>query len=323
MKTDHNCGRIWEVYNSDELRNALKDSTDPIIVGGGSNILFTGDIKNDLIIIRIEGRSISQETEDYVNLSIGAGEDWHEVVLWSIENNWGGIENLSLIPGLCGAAPMQNIGAYGTELKDVLNWVEVMDRNTQEVKKMQLSDCQLGYRNSIFKNELKNKIVITAIGLRLAKSNYSVNTSYGAIEQELNSNGITNPSIREVSQAVINIRNSKLPNPKKLPNNGSFFKNPIIDMETFESLLERFPNIPHYPTSDGKIKLPAGWLIDQAGLKGKRKGSVGTYKNQALVIVNYDSATGREILEFARYIQYVVQEKYGITILPEVNIYPA
>jgi len=323
MKTDHSCGRIWEVHNEDELNIALRNAINPIIVGGGSNILFADDVVNDLIVIRITGRSIVEETDEHVDLSIGAGEEWHEVVLWSIDNNWGGLENLSLIPGLCGAAPMQNIGAYGVELKDVLSWVEVMDRDTQELRRMQSIECLLGYRDSIFKNELKNKVVITAIGLRLTKTNYQVNTSYGAIEQELESKGISEPSISDVSQAVITIRNSKLPDPHVLPNNGSFFKNPIIDKKAFGKLIERFPNMPHYPALDGKIKLPSGWLIDQAGLKGKRIGGVGTHKNQALVIVNYNSAKGSEILKFAKYVQKVVKDKYGIEIVPEVNIYPS
>ncbi|MFT6808579.1 MAG: UDP-N-acetylmuramate dehydrogenase [Saprospiraceae bacterium] len=323
MKTDHSCGRIWRIHSVEELRDAIEKAYEPIIVGGGSNILFKDDIQNDLIVIRILGRSIEKEDKRTVTLSIGAGEEWHQFVLWTLENSWGGLENLSLIPGLCGAAPMQNIGAYGAELKDVLTWVEILDRDTLEIRKLQAEECELGYRDSIFKKSLQEKVIITSIGLRLTKEVfYHINTSYGAIEQELHSLKIETPNIRNVSQAVINIRTQKLPDPQVLPNNGSFFKNPVINQKEFQKLQIKFPDVPYYLLRDRKVKIPAGWLIDNAGLKGKREGGVGTHIKQALVIVNYDSASGSEVIQFALKVQKIVFEKYGIEISPEVNIYP-
>ena len=274
--------------------------------------------------MKIPGRRILQVNEKYVELEVGAGEEWHAIVLWTIENGWGGLENLSLIPGLCGAAPMQNIGAYGVEIKDFLTWVEVLDRESLSIRKLNAKECKLGYRDSIFKNELKNKVIITKIGIQLTKEDhYQLNTSYGAIEEELKFLKIDNPTIHNVSRAVINIRESKLPNPKLLPNNGSFFKNPIIQHSDFVDLYRRFPDMPHYSMDNAEIKIPAGWLIDNAGLKGKRSGGVGTHINQALVIVNHDRASGKEVIQFARFIQKKVQDLYGIQITPEVNIYPS
>lgn len=324
MRTDHRCRSLYKAYTIDQLVGALRHSDRAIIVGAGSNILFVDDVDADLIAMRMTGREVIMVDQQNVQLILGAGEDWHQIVLWTIRNGWGGLENLSLIPGRCGAAPIQNIGAYGVELKDSLQWVEVLDRDTFELSRLSVQECQLGYRDSIFKHELKDKVVITRICLHLTMEGHHVlHTSYGDIKERLRTMGVRQPSIADVSKAVIHIRSEKLPDPQVLPNNGSFFKNPILSTATFQSVRAAYPDMPYYEIGGGHIKIPAAWLIQHAGCKGIRIGHVGTYSHQPLVIVNYGTSNGQDIRDFSAMIQDSVKDRYGITLQPEVNIYPS
>lgn len=311
-----------QVKTVDELRQILKrDEFQPkFILGGGSNMLLTKDINALVIHIAIKGISVVSEDDDCVTLIVMAGENWHETVLWTLNQGYGGLENMSLIPGNTGTAPVQNIGAYGTELKDCFVSCEAMERATQKVRTFSKEDCKFGYRESFFKNEGKDQYIITAVTFKLTRKNHNLNTSYGAIEEELAKNNITSPNIKEISNAVINIRNRKLPNPKELGNSGSFFKNPIVNQDTFERFSQQSPDAPFYKISDTQYKIPAGWLIEQCGFKGKRFGDAGVHKNQALVLVNYGNATGKEILNLADRIINAVEKKFQIKITPEVNL---
>ena len=290
-----------------------------LILGGGSNILFTGDFHGTVIQNSITGITIEKETKDAVFISAKGGVKWHDLVMFCIERNFGGIENLSLIPGTVGAAPIQNIGAYGVELKDTFFNLTAIDLITGEQKIFSNADCKFGYRNSVFKQELKGKYFIYEITFRLEKYR-EVNVKYGAIQNVLKEKGIEHPEIKNVSDAVIEIRKSKLPDPEILGNAGSFFKNPEIEIARFDELKKEFPNLPGYPTENNLIKVPAGWLIEQCGWKGKRVGNTGAHKDQALVLVNYGGATGNEIYSLALEIVKSVKEKFGIKIYPEVNI---
>lgn len=289
-----------------------------LVLGGGSNLLFTKDVNGLVIHNQIRGIHIIHETNDIIYLKVMAGEPWHELVQYCVAKNWGGIENLSLIPGNTGAAPIQNIGAYGVEIKDVIHEVEAIQLS--DGKKMTLSntDCAFGYRDSIFKNELKHSCIITAVTIRLTK-NPTFNTSYGAINTELEKMKVSTLSISAISQAVINIRSSKLPDPSIIGNAGSFFKNPIISKTQYLQLLKDFPTIPSYSSGEN-IKIPAGWLIEQCGWKGYRKGDAGCYDKQALVLVNYGNASGADIYELSTAIIQSVQTKFGIYLEREVNI---
>lgn len=289
-----------------------------LVLGGGSNLLFTKDVNGLVIHNQIKGIHIIHETNDTIYLKVMAGEPWHELVQYCVSKNWGGIENLSLIPGNTGAAPIQNIGAYGVEIKDVIHEVEAIQ--LADGKKINLSntDCAFGYRDSIFKNELKHACIIIAVTLRLTK-NPIFNTSYGAISTELEKMKVSTLSISAISQAVINIRTSKLPNPSIIGNAGSFFKNPIISETQYLQLLKDFPTIPSYSSGEN-IKIPAGWLIEQCGWKGYRKGDAGCYDKQALVLVNYGNASGADIYELSTAIIQSVQTKFGIYLEREVNI---
>ena len=308
------------VTSEDELKTVLQQQQDIFILGGGSNMLLTKDIEKTVVHINLKGIAISKEAEDYVWVTAQAGENWHEFVLWCLERNFGGLENLSLIPGNVGTTPIQNIGAYGVEIKDTMVSCEAISIKTQEKHIFTNAECAFEYRESIFKKELKNQFIITAVTFQLTKKKHKLKTSYGAIEAELQQKNINNPTIQEISQAVIAIRQSKLPDPKELGNSGSFFKNPIIPLTTYEKALQNFPEMPHYKVSEELVKVPAGWLIEQAGFKGKRFGDAGIHKNQALVLVNYGNATGTEIEAVARDIQKTVLEKFGIAIEAEVNI---
>jgi UDP-N-acetylmuramate dehydrogenase len=287
-------------------------------LGGGSNVLFIDDYDGFLVHINIKGIEVKDETDEEIVLKIGAGENWHNFVTNCVRKGWGGVENLSLIPGSVGAAPIQNIGAYGVELEQVFESLEALDVRTGEPKRFTKQECNFGYRDSIFKNELKGKFVITSVMLRLQKSP-KTNISYHALSDKLAEKGITKPSIRDVSNAVIEIRKSKLPDPAKIGNTGSFFKNPVITKDRFQILQEKYAEIPHYPVGDD-IKIPAAWLIDQCGWKGKRFGDAGVHYMQALVIVNYGKATGPEIWELAQNIQKSVKDTFGIALSPEVNV---
>jgi|TARA_B110000263_G_scaffold7797_1_gene6637 UDP-N-acetylmuramate dehydrogenase len=300
------------------LRNDLCKTEPLFILGGGSNILLTQDFEGLVLANTIKGMEVLAEDNHSSTIEVGAGEVWHDFVLWSIEKNLSGIENLALIPGLVGASPMQNIGAYGLEVKDVITTVHFTEIGSGNSKILSNEDCNFGYRDSIFKHELKEKVVITKVIFKLSKTPLN-KTTYGAIEEELKNLNL-DPSPKNISTAVINIRSRKLPDPKILGNSGSFFKNPIIKTTQFENLKREFPEMVGYTISETKTKIAAGWLIDNAGLKGYRKADAGVHKNQALVLVNYGNATGLEIINLAKEIQEKIKDKYGISITPEVNI---
>ncbi len=289
------------------------------ILGEGSNILFTKDFDGIIIKNSIDGIDILEEDENTLLLKVGAGVVWDDLVAHAVKNNWGGIENLTLIPGTVGAAPVQNIGAYGVEVKDVLEKVDGIYRESGIEETIPKAECQFGYRDSLFKNRLKNKFIITYSYFRLNK-NPEINLEYRALKKACEEKGSRCSSISEVRELIKEIRESKLPDPQQLGNAGSFFKNPVIDMEHFLKLQKEFPNIVSFPIDDKSVKVPAGWLIEQTGLKGKRVGNTGTHKDQALVVVNYGNATGDEILSFAKLVQEKVFEKFEIEIHPEVNI---
>lgn len=310
------------VHSIADLRSILEQypNEEKFILGGGSNMLLTKDIDALVIHIDLKGKKIIKEDDNYVWVESQAGENWHEFVLWTIDQNFGGLENMSLIPGNVGTTPVQNIGAYGTEIKDTFVSCEAMKISNQEMKTFSKEDCHFGYRESVFKNEVKNQYIITSVVFKLTKQNHKINISYGDIALQLSNKNIQNPTLKDVSNAVIAIRQSKLPDPKELGNSGSFFKNPIILKTDFEKIHQKFPEMKYYEVSDTEVKVPAGWLIEQAGFKGKRFGDAGIHKNQALVLVNYGNATGQEILNVARLIQATVFETFGITIEAEVNI---
>ena len=310
------------VHSVEELKQILAThkTEAKFILGGGSNMLLTQDINALVIHIDLKGKKIIKEDNDYVWVESQAGEVWHEFVLWSIDHNLGGLENMSLIPGNVGTTPVQNIGAYGTEIKDTFVSCNTVDIATQELVTFTKTECKFGYRESIFKQEAKDKYVITSVVFKLTKRNHKINTAYGDITKELEKNNIVTPNLKEVSNAVIAIRQSKLPDPKELGNSGSFFKNPIIPKELYEKAHAQFPDMPHYVVSETEVKVPAGWLIEQAGFKGKRFGDAGIHKNQALVLVNYGNATGQEIFAVSKDIQATVLNKFGIAIEAEVNV---
>ncbi|NND79115.1 MAG: UDP-N-acetylmuramate dehydrogenase [Maribacter sp.] len=311
-----------EIKSTHELQKTLQlnDYPDRLILSGGSNMLLAKDIEALVLYINIKGKEIIAEDDDHVHLKVMAGEVWHDMVLWCLEHNYGGLENMSLIPGNTGTAPIQNIGAYGVELKEVFECCEVMNIEDQSTRSFTTEDCNFGYRDSYFKNEGKGKYIITSVTFKLTKRNHKLNTSYGAINAELERKGIKNPTIKDVSEAVVTIRQSKLPDPAELGNSGSFFKNPVLSKSEFDQFISRHPDAKYFMVSDDEYKIPAGWLIEQCGFKGKRYGDAGVHKNQALVLVNYGSATGAEIIGLAEKIMEKVHETYGIRISPEVNI---
>ncbi len=288
-------------------------------MGGGSNILFTKDYKGLVLKNNLKGITVEKEDDSYVWLKTAGGEIWHDLVLYCVNNNWGGIENLSLIPGTVGAAPMQNIGAYGVEIKDTFEELEAINIHTGKIETFNNEQCKFGYRESIFKNEAKGHYFITSVTLKLNKTT-KLNTAYGDIETKLKAWAISNPTISDVSRAVITIRQSKLPDPEQLGNAGSFFKNPIIDVAHFKQLKVKFPDIKSFPALEGYMKIPAAWLIEKNGWKGKRFGDVGIHEHQALVLVNYGTGTGAELIDLAHKIIDSIKETFGITLTPEVNI---
>ncbi len=304
---------LREILQGDEFQTKF-------ILGGGSNMLLTTNINALVVHIAIKGRTVISEDEDFVLLKVMGGENWHELVLWTIDQGYGGLENMSLIPGNTGTAPIQNIGAYGVELKDRFVSCEAICRETGELKTFSKTDCDFGYRESYFKNEGKDQYVITSVTFKLTKKNHVLNTSYGAIETELAKKKIQSPTIKDISNAVIAIRNSKLPNPKELGNSGSFFKNPIIGKADFEQFMLENQAAPFFKISETEYKIPAGWLIEQCGFKGKRFGDAGVHSKQALVLVNYGNASGKEIMDLAKKIIAAVEDKFKIAITPEVNL---
>ena len=300
-------------------RGALKDKP-LLILGGGSNLLLTQDFNGVVVKNEIRGLQIVEEDADRIVVEVGSGEVWHDLVMRSVENGWGGLENLSLIPGTVGAAPMQNIGAYGVEVKKNILTVTAIDLTTGAVEDFDNAACRFGYRESIFKHELKGRYFISSVTLILTKRDHQYNTSYGIIGEVLKKNGIEQPTLKAISDAVISIRQSKLPDPKVIGNAGSFFKNPTVPSEKLESLKKTYMQIPFFPEENGRYKIPAAWLIEQSGWKGKRLGHIGVHENQALVLVNYGGGDGRSIWQLAMNIQASVEEKFGITLQPEVNV---
>lgn len=301
-----------------ELPTVWNDNERKLVLGGGSNVLFTAPFDGLVVLNRMKGLSF-EEDEGSVLVHASSGEKWHELVMQCVAKGLGGIENLALIPGTVGAAPIQNIGAYGVELKDVFEELSAIDPETGEQHVFDKDNCMFGYRNSIFKHELKGRMFITSVTLRL-KTEHTPSTSYGAIKQVLEENGITEPGIKEVAEAVIAIRRSKLPDPAELGNAGSFFKNPEISLKHFEQLQMEYPDMPGYPLPGDQVKVPAGWLIETCGWKGRRFGHTGAHAKQALVLVNYGGATGTEIAAHALRIIENVKERFQITLQPEVNI---
>jgi UDP-N-acetylmuramate dehydrogenase len=303
-----------------QLEEVEKTGSPMLILGGGSNLLFTKDYEGIILKNEIKGIQVLSEDDATVLVKCGAGEIWHEFVQYCVNKGWAGIENLALIPGTVGASPIQNIGAYGAEVKDTIESVECIEIENKSKKRFSTIDCAFGYRESIFKKEAKGKYVITQVVFRLKKQ-ATVNTSYGAIQQVLDEKKLSSPTIRDVSAAVIEIRKSKLPNPAQLGNAGSFFKNPEISQQQFDKLKEQFPDIVSYPgLHPGMIKVPAGWLIERSGWKGKTIGKVGVHRLQALVLVNYGGASGQDVVNLSLEVRKTVKDLFGIDLEPEVNI---
>ena len=300
-----------------DLQKNLKNKN-KLFIGGGSNILFTNNFEGLVVHINLKGISVKKINENYSEIKVMSGENWNELVNWCIENNLGGIENLSLIPGNVGAAPIQNIGAYGVELKDVFISCEVYDLNTEKLNIYNLNDCKFGYRDSIFK---KNKnLIVVSVKMKLSSKNHKINTSYGGINDELKKLNIKEPTIKDISNVVCEIRNKKLPNPNKIGNAGSFFKNPIVNSKKINWLKENFNNIPFYKIDENSYKIPAAWLIETSGFKGKDFGNFGVHKTQPLVLVNYGKASGGDINKLSLSIKEVVNKIFKIELETEVNI---
>lgn len=305
----------------DELKELLSKRNDDelLFLGGGSNVLFTKDFDGLVLRNELTGIEVIEEDDSHVIIKSGAGEVWHNFVIHCVENGYGGIENLSLIPGSVGASPMQNIGAYGAEIKDVFVSLEAYHIESGEIHSFDNAACEFGYRESVFKRRLKDQYVITSVTYRLTKE-HTINSSYGAIEAELEKMKISAPTIRDISNAVIAIRSSKLPNPAEIGNAGSFFKNPVVEPDVLDKIQLNYDKVPNYPAPNGKVKLAAGWLIDQAGWKGKTFGNFGVHKMQALVLVNYSDAQGSDIFDLSSKIIADIKSKFGIELEREVNI---
>ena len=313
--------RFARFSNIEELSIILSERNDDplLILGGGSNVLLTQDFPGLVLKNEIKGYEITEEDDEIVLVKAGSGEVWHEFVLHNIERNYGGTENLSLIPGSVGASPMQNIGAYGVEIKDIFVELEAYHIKTGEIHTFNHAECHFGYRESVFKREKKGEYIIISVTYRLTKK-HKINVVYGAILEELQHKGISEPTIKSVSNAIIAIRSSKLPDPKELGNAGSFFKNPVVDVSILNEIKKTQPTVPNYPAPNSQVKLAAGWLIEKAGWKGVRIENCGVHKNQALVLVNYGGSTGEEILDLSSKIIMDVEQKFGISLEREVNI---
>ena len=308
--------------NEDEILNFLSENKNvPLILGGGSNILFKNNINKPILKIEIKGIEIIEENENTVYISVGAGENWNDFVKWTLVKNYGGIENLSLIPGNVGSAPIQNIGAYGVELKDVFQSCRAISIDNKILKTFNKKQCNFTYRSSIFKEKLKNKYIISRVTFKLSKINHVINSEYKPLKDLLKIKGNLNPTIQDISKLVIEIRTNKLPDPKKIGNCGSFFKNPIISNSKFKNLNEYFSSVPNYKISENEVKIPAAWLIEECGFKGKNEGKTGIHKKHALVIVNNGGATGKEIYDFSQKIKKSVLKKFNILLEEEVNIF--
>ena len=309
-----------QINSVKELIDLQKNSKNKnkLFIGGGSNILFTNNFEGLVVHINLKGISVKKMNENFSEIKVMSGENWNELVNWCIENNLGGLENLSLIPGNVGAAPIQNIGAYGVELKDVFISCEVYDLNTEKLNIYNLNDCKFGYRDSIFK---KNKnLIVVSVKMKLSSKNHKINSSYGGINDELKKLNIKEPTIKDISNVVCDIRNKKLPNPNKIGNAGSFFKNPIVNSKKINWLKENFNNIPFYKIDENSYKIPAAWLIETSGFKGKDFGNFGVHKTQPLVLVNYGKASGSDINKLSLSIKEVVNKLFKIELETEVNI---
>lgn len=321
FRIDAKASRFIEVKEESDLKELFAETSqfqEILVLGGGSNMLFTKDFKGLVIKISIPGISYI-ENGDEVNLTAGAGVVWNDLVNFCVQRGFAGLENLTLIPGTVGASPIQNIGAYGVELKDVFSSCTAFEIGTGKIRTFTFTDCNFGYRESVFKDELKGKYIITSVNFILSKK-ANIRTQYGAITAELEKRNIKHPSIADVSNVVAAIRVSKLPDPSTIGNAGSFFKNPIIGKEQFDALIAKFPEAVHYPAPNGQVKLAAGWLIEQCGFKGKVVGQTGTWKNQALVLVNHGYASGQEVYDFSEHIINSVHAKFGVELSREVNI---
>ena len=313
----------FNVANSEqeiiEYLNEIKFSN-PIILGGGTNILFKSNIDKSLLKIEIKGIEIINETNNYVDISVGAGEIWDNLVNWSIEKNYGGLENLSFIPGNVGSAPIQNIGAYGVELKDTFLQCRAISIDSGLLRIFEQKECKFSYRSSIFKEELKNKYIISNVTFRLSKINHKINFLYEPLKIDLKNKSISSPTIKDISKSVIKIRSSKLPDPKAIGNCGSFFKNPIINKIDFKKLVDNENDVPFFYISENEIKIPAAWLIEKCGFKGLKVGNTGVHKKHALIIISNGKATGKEIFDFSQRIKNKVLRKFNILLEEEVNI---
>ncbi len=319
---DVKADEIIRIKDLNQLRNWHLKNRDKkfLVLGEGSNVLFLSDFKGTILLNEIQGKEIIEEKGDRIVLHVKGGEKWHDLVMWAVENNYGGIENLALIPGKTGTAPIQNIGAYGVEIKDVINKVYAYDFKTGEEVVFSKDDCRFGYRDSIFKKpENKNRYFITGIDIEVSRANHKLNTSYGAITKLLNEKGIHTPKPKDIAEAVIEIRRTKLPDPQQIGNAGSFFKNPIVSKEKFEAIRKLYPDMPYYKIDARHIKIPAGWLIEKAGFKGKRFGNTGVHDKQALVLINLGNASGKEVKNLAEKIIAEINKKFGIQLQPEVN----
>ncbi len=303
------------LFQSDLFRSNRR-----IILGGGSNVLFTGDFDGLVVKNELKGIHVVGESDNTITLKVASGENWHQLVMYAVERDWGGIENLSLIPGTVGAAPMQNIGAYGVEIREVIDHVEIIELATGLVRQMNREECRFGYRESIFKHDLKDKVFISSITLTLTKKNHNLKTGYGAVTDVLRDRKVENVTVRAISEAIIEIRKKKLPDPDLIGNAGSFFKNPSISKPEFEQLKKEFPLIPSFAGENGLIKIPAAWLIEQCGWRGKTLENIGVHRHQALVLVNYGGGDGSKIWKLAQHIRRSVEEKFKINLHPEVNV---
>ena len=313
-----------DIRSLEQLRSCLNDpifkNHKNLILGEGSNLLLTQNIKGVVLRMCLKGKQIIFENEEKIHIEVSAGENWHEFVLFCISNNYGGLENLSLIPGNVGTAPMQNIGAYGVEIKESFLSLKAIDRKSGEEKTFTKDECQFGYRESVFKNKCKDQFIIVLATFELTKKNHNLRISYGAIQDQLAKLNVQKPTIQDISTAVIQIRKSKLPDPMRIGNAGSFFKNPVISRSKFEELKTRFPEIKFYSLSEDEIKIPAGWMIEKAGWKGNRFGNVGVHEKQALVLVNFGNGSGSDIWNLSEKIVLDIQDKFGIRLEREINI---
>lgn len=320
---DYSAEHLVIIQSENDLQMAYSQQLMPYrILGGGSNVLITGNVSGYILKCEIKGFEITYENDDIVEVEVGAGELWHALVEWSMIRNFGGLENLSLIPGTVGAAPIQNIGAYGVEQKDVFISLKAFNLDTGTIETFTNEQCQFKYRDSYFKNEGKNKYFITKVKYALSKRNHVLHTEYGDISKKLAEKNLNSVTIQDISASIMDIRRSKLPDPKEIGNAGSFFKNPVIQLKEFEKLLATYPSVPHYPGNDDcEIKISAAWLIDQLGYKGMDRDGIGVHDKQALVLVNRNNGNGNKIYELAKEIRAAVLDKYNITLEMEVNIW--